>query len=108
MEWLKDFVGSFFHYFFIGLQWLASAVCEMFFFILFTIYDGLLTIVYNFTRGIDLSSMAFNIAAGYAELPTQLIWMVNQVGLPQSMTYIVGAIIIRLAINLIPAEFTRV
>ena len=32
---------------------------------------------------VDLSSVVFNYAATWSHLPTQLIWLINAVGLPQ-------------------------
>ena len=108
MQWLKDFIGKFFSFLFDGFLWLAEAIGEIIGFVLYTIYDGLLTVIVAFANTIDLSAVAFNMAASYSGLPTQLIWLINQVNFPQFMAYISGAIIIRLIINLIPTWATRV
>ncbi len=108
MQWLKDFIGGFFGYLFDGFKWLAEAVGEVISWLLYTIYDGLLTVVFLFADTVDLSEVAFNMAAQYAGLPTQLIWLVNQVDLPQSLTYVAGAIVIRMILNVIPAAVTRI
>ncbi len=108
MTWLKDFVNKFFGLLMDGFLWLAEAVGEVLSYLAFTIYDGLLTVIFLFADTVDLSAMAFNMAAQYAGLPTQLIWLINQVNLPQSLTYIAGAIVIRMILNIIPAAVTRV
>jgi hypothetical protein len=108
MQWLKDFVNGFFGYLLDGFLWLAEAIGQVLSFVFFQIYDGLLTVIFLFTSAIDLSAVAFNMAAKYAGLPTQLIWLINQVNFPQFTAYIVGAIIIRLLLNLIPTWATRV
>lgn len=108
MQWLKDFINKFFGLLMDGFLWLAEAVGEVIKFVAFTIYDGFLTVLYAFASAVDLSAVAFNIAAGYAGLPPQLIWIINQVNFPQFCAYIGGAILIRMLINLLPAAVTRV
>lgn len=108
MQWLKDFIGSFFEWLWKGFLWLAEAVGEVISFLLFTIYDGLLTVLHTFAAAVDLSAVAFNMAAQYSNLPSTAIWLINQINIPQGLTYIAGAILIRMIINLIPAAATRV
>lgn len=108
MNWLKDWAGDFFNVFFKLLKWLLEYVLQFGKFIVFTVYDGFLTVITTFLSAIDLSSSAFNIAAQYANMPSQLIWLINQVNLPQAMGYIVLAITIRMTLNVIPAAFTRI
>jgi uncharacterized membrane protein YeiH len=50
----------------------------------------------------------FNYAATWSHLPTQLIWLINAVGLPQCFAILGAAYLIRLTLNLIPSVFTRV
>ena len=108
MQWLKDFVNGFFDNLLEKLEWLLEGFGEILSWIVFTIYDGLLTVIHTFFSATDLSAVAFNIAAQYSGLPTQLIWMINKVALPQATSYIVAAILVRMVINLIPAAFTRI
>lgn len=108
MQWLKDFINGFFDTLLDGFLWLAEAIGQVLHFIVYQTYDGILIIIFLFTKSIDLSAMAFNMAAKYAGLPTQLIWLINQVNFPQFVTYIVGAIIIRMILNLIPTWATRI
>lgn len=108
MQWLKDFINNFFGTLFDGFKWLAEAVGEVIAFIAYTIYDGLLIVIYSFASTVDLSAVAFNMAAQYSGLPTQLIWLINEVNLPQATSYIAGAIVIRMILNIIPAAATRI
>ena len=108
MQWLKDFINGFFGYLMDGFLWLAEAIGEVISFIGYTIYDGLLTVLYSFADAIDFSAVMFNMAAQYSGLPTQLIWLINEVNIPQSITYVVTGIIIRMIINLLPAAVTRI
>ena len=108
MQWLKDFINGFFGYLMDGFLWLAEAVGQVISYLAFTIYDGLLTVLYAFACAIDFSAVMFNVAAQYAGLPSQLIWLINAVNIPQSVTYIVTGIIIRMALNILPAAVTRI
>ena len=108
MQWLKDFVNGFAKLLYDGFQWLLEGLAELIKYLAFTIYDGLLTVIYGFFEAIDFSASAFNIAAQYAGLPTQLIWLINAVNIPQSMSYIVTGTLIRMAMNLLPAAVTRI
>jgi zinc transporter ZupT len=108
MQWLKDFINGFFGYLIDCFKWLAEAIGEVISFVAFTIYDGLLTVIFLFADTVDLSAVAFNMAAQYSGLPTQLIWLINEVNLPQSTSYIAGAIVIRMILNIIPAAVTRI
>lgn len=84
-----------------GILWLLGK----FFFLPF---DGILTVVSGLFNAIDLSSFLASYAMNWAGLPPQMIWMVNAVGVPQGITILTACIGIRMAINLIPAAFTRI
>ena len=72
------------------------------------ILDGLLTCVSTIISTIDLASLGITFALSWANVPTQLIWLVNACGLPAGVSLLVAAILIRMALNLIPAAFTRI
>jgi len=74
----------------------------------FVIMDGLLTCISSIFTAIDLSSIAANYALQWANVPTQLIWFINAISLPAGIAILVGAIGIRMLINLIPAAVTRI
>jgi hypothetical protein len=60
-----------------------------------------------FVSALDLSALAFNTFSEWTNLPTQAIYIINQLALPQCVSIILGAIAIRMALNLIPSVFTR-
>lgn len=71
-------------------------------------FDGLLTVISTLFKAIDLSTFVASYVMDWAGMPSQLIWFVNAVGIPQGITILAGAIGIRMALNLIPAAFTRI
>lgn len=104
ISWLR----TFWHWVETGFSWILDGFILLFQFIFFTIFDGLLTVIETALAGIDLSSVLFNYAAAWSHLPTQLVWLINAIGLPQCFTILGAAYLIRLTLNLIPSVFTRV
>lgn len=84
-----------------GIVFLLKSV---FFFIL----DGLLTVVTLAMQALDFSAFLASYAMDWAGLPSQAIYIITAVGIPQGLTIIAGAMVLRLGLNLIPAALTRV
>ena len=103
-----DWLSSVWHWVETGFTWILDGFILLIQFVFFTIFDGLLTVIETALAAINLSSMLFNYAAAWSNLPTQLIWLINAVGLPQCFTILGAAYLIRLTLNLIPSVFTRV
>ena len=104
IDWLSSFWG------FIekALLWILDGFILLLQFVVYTILDGLFLVVETALAAIDVSAIVFNYAASWSALPTQLVWLINAVGLPQCFAILGAAYIIRLTLNVIPATFTRV
>lgn len=74
----------------------------------YMIMDGILTCIEGIFSTFDFSVSIASVAGQWANLPTQMIYIINAIGIPQGITMLIAAIGLRMAINLIPAEFTRV
>lgn len=74
---------------------------------LYYVFDGLLTIIYTIVNGLNFTSLAINTASNWANLPPQAIYLLNQLAVSQCIAMIISAIVIRMTLNLIPSEFTR-
>jgi len=98
---LVSYLGTLFKWLLDGVLWVIGKV-------LYVIFDGLLTVIDTIFKSIDVSSYLTSNALSWANMPSQLIWLVNQIGIPQGLTIIASAISLRMLINLIPAEFTRI
>lgn len=105
---LFSWLGTFWDWILTAFKWILDGLGLILKFIFFTIFDGLLTVIEVFLSTIDISSVAVTSAAAWAGLPSQLIWLINAVGLPQGLLLLGSAYLIRLTINLIPGVFTRV
>lgn len=75
---------------------------------LYFVFDGLLTVVYSIVGALDVGSLVFNIGGLWAGLPSQLIYLINSIGLPSGLSIVLYAIVIRMLLNLIPAAVTRI
>ena len=74
----------------------------------FLIFDGVLTAITAIFSGISISTFLGGAALAWAGVPPQLVYVVNQCGIPAGLAVLVSALGIRMALNLIPAEFTRI
>ncbi len=104
ISWLR----TFWNWVETGFTWILDGFILLVQFVFFTIFDGLLTVIETALAAIDLSSVIFNYAAAWSNMPDQLVWLINAVGLPQCFAILGAAYLIRLTLNLIPSVFTRV
>ncbi len=90
------------------LKWCLDGVLFVLKSALYYAFDGLLTAIQTIFTAIDVGSFAVSYAAKWSDLPPQLIYFIDAIGIPQCVVMLAGAMSIRMLINLIPAEFTRV
>ena len=88
-------------------NWLLNGALYVIKSALYYVFDGLLTIIYTIVNGLSFTSLTINAAANWASLPPQALYLLNQLAISQCISMIISAIVIRMTINLIPAEFTR-
>ena len=89
-------------------SWLLDGAIEVLKAVPYMIMDGILTCIEGIFNTFDFSTTIASAAGEWAHLPTQMIYIINAIGIPQGITMLVAAIGLRMLINLIPAEFTRV
>ncbi|BCS53913.1 DUF2523 family protein [Geobacter sp. SVR] len=104
---MQSVVNAICSFLMIALKWLLDGAVVVIKSVLYFIFDGLLTVILAIFQAIDLSALLTTSALSWAGLPDQLIWFLNAVNVPQGLTILLSSIGIRMAINLIPAEFTR-
>jgi hypothetical protein len=108
MDFLKDFITSFWDAIETAFSWLLDGFLYLVVTVFYWFYDGFLTLIAALISTIDLSSLGFTEFSLWLDLPLELIYMINQFGLPQCASIIAGAYSIRLILNLIPSTLTRV
>jgi len=104
IQFLNSFaslIGSFF-------TWLADTLVSIIWGALYLIYDGFLTLIVAIVSAIDLSTLVTQTMASWGLLPDQLVYLINQVGVPQGLAILGYAYLIRMGLNLIPSVITRV
>ena len=104
IEWISSFWDTVLD----ALAWVFDGLLLILQFACYSIFDGILIVIESFFNTLDLSSIAFSYAAQWSNLPPQSIWFLNEIALPQALTILAGAYIIRLLLNLIPTWATRV
>lgn len=92
---------------FAPFMWALNGIILAVGYVLYYIYDGLLTTIGTTIAGLDLSSVGFNFLSELTALPSPLLYLLNAVAFPQCLTIISGAYGIRQALNLIPNSVTR-
>ncbi len=107
-QWIKDWVNSFFSTIWDIVKLGLTALFDGILALIYMIWDGLLFTVTNLVSTLDLTSLAFTEYAVWADLPPQLIYLINQLALPQCAGIIGAAIFIRMILNIIPTWATRV
>ena len=105
---LFNWLGKFWNALEAAFKWVLDGFILLIQFVVFTILDGLFSVVESFLGALDFSALVFNYAGTWSSLPPQLIWLINAVGLPQCFALLGVAYALRLGLNLIPAVFTRV
>ena len=106
-----DFSGAFaalFTFLTALLKWCVDGILFVLTSVMFLIFDGLLTCISAIFTAIDISNFVAAYAMSWAGVPPQMIWFINAVSIPAGIIMLTGAIGIRMAINLIPAAFTRI
>ncbi len=108
MDYVINAIQSLLNFFISALSWLMDGFLYTIKAALYFIFDGLLTVVETLFSAINIPSTLLTAAGSWGLLPTQAVYCINAVGIPQGLAIIVSAIVIRMGINLIPAAFTRI
>ncbi|MGD9686358.1 MAG: DUF2523 family protein [Desulfobacter sp.] len=107
MSSIINWLSSFWNHIQTALKWGLDGVLYVLKAVLFFAFDGLLTVVYSIVAALDVGSLTVSLVGLWADLPPQLLYVVNATGLPTGLSMIFYAIVIRKLLDLIPAAFTR-
>lgn len=106
--WLLEYVNKFWETFVSILEWLGDGIIWATKASVFSMFDGLLTCISAYTSSLDFGSFLANLSGLWSLLPPNAVYVIGQCGFAQGLALISQAIIIRMALNLIPAAFTRI
>lgn len=108
MTYIKSFLSVFWEIVYMVFEWALDGCLFVIKSALFFIFDGILSIIEALFSSIDFGVLTSSTLCNWAGLPPQMIYLLNACGIPQCISILVAAIGIRMLINLIPAEFTRI
>lgn len=108
MDAIMEFINSFFSTIWQFIKDALDALLYVFKAAIFFVFDGLLTVVQGILSSIDVSSVVISSAATWSAMPTQLLYIINALGIPQGLSILAAAYAIRMTLNLIPAALTRI
>lgn len=107
-SWLLDFVNRFWSILSQLAIWMVHGVLYAVKMGLWFIWDGILTVLLSIIQSLDFGSWVASISGLWAGLPSGMVYIITQVGIPQGVTMLGYAYAIRLGLNLIPGVFTRI
>ncbi len=93
---------------YIPIKWVLDALIYILIAIPYLILQGILTSLLLIIQGIDFSAVVFEYVAGMSHIPPLGIYIMVSIGLPQFLTILSSAYLIRITLNLIPSAVTRV
>lgn len=108
MSGIMSFLNGFFAVIQILLGWTLDGLMYVLKTAFYFPFDGLLTAISSLISALDFSSMGLSSVATWANMPPQLLYIVHAIGIPQGLSILAAAYIIRMGINLIPAALTRI
>lgn len=104
---MDSFINSFFSTLQNLLTWVLDGVLYVFKAGFWFILDGVLTAITVFFSLLDVGSHITSIAGYFGLLPTQMIYLIQAIGLPLGLSILLWGMLIRMVINLIPSWITR-
>jgi len=88
--------------------WITEKLFDILSSVWYWIVDKACAAVELLVSAVDFQENLFTGAMDFAGLPTQVIYILNQVHMSTCLTMLFAAITIRVTLNLIPGMFTRV
>lgn len=108
MSGIMDFINGFFAIIQTLLRWVLDGLLYVLKTFLYFPFDGLLTAIQSLISALNFSSMGLSTAATWTDMPPQLLYIVNAIGIPTGLAILAAAYLIRMGLNLIPASLTRI
>lgn len=104
---MTAFINGFFQALQNLLTWVLDGIVFCIKAAVWFIFDGFLTVIVTFISALDIGSHLTSMAGYFQLLPTQLLYLINAIGLPSGLSILLWSIGIRMAINLVPSWLTR-
>lgn len=101
MDWVYETILAIVYWFLNPLYEIGKSVLQW-------VFDKLCDLVEYLVSLIDFKNELFEDALSWTSLPSEMIYILNQVGMDDCLLILVSALGIRLALNIIPASLTRI
>lgn len=108
MTGIMNFINGFFTALQTILSWMLDGLAYVLKTVIYFVFDGLLTVVSGIISAVDISNVLVSAASTWNAMPPQLLYVIHQIGIPQGLTILGYAYLIRMGLNLIPAALTRI
>lgn len=105
---MSAFFSAIYRFFNMLATWLLDGAKYVLQFVIYSLLDGLLTVITLVFQGLDLTNRLGTYVCDWSGLPSQMGYVIGQCGIPACIAVLMGAISIRVLINLIPSWATRV
>lgn len=89
-------------------SWLLDGIIYIFLSIPYLLFKIFLSIIHGIVSVLNVGSFAVDLASGWGLLPSQLAFLIGQIGLDVGLSMLAFAYGIRFLLNLIPASVTRI
>lgn len=105
---IGDFINKFTGVLYTVISWVLDQVFPIVAPFIILLFKLLFKIVMLVLSTLDISGNLLNMGVSWGLLPPQMIWVINATGLSAGLSMIGSAYLIRITLNLIPSEITRV
>jgi hypothetical protein len=105
---ILGWLNSCFSWLYTLFGWMLDGLLEVLNFFLYTFVDGILTIVLTFINSLNFASLLFNMATYWGLMPSQGLYLVDQLGITTGLSMLGVAYTIRVMLNFVPSIFTRI
>ena len=102
VTWISSFWGNVGSAFIALFTWGLDALIYVIGYTVYTVFDGLLSMVELLFSGLGIATMLGNAFSQFAGLPDGMVWFLDQMGFFSGLTLIIGAIITRKIIDVVP------
>lgn len=104
---MEEFFASFWETLKDSFSWVLDGALIVLKSVFYFILDGLFSCIVAIVGSLDVGNLAANYVGVWLDLPSQLIWCINAVGLPACLAMMFYAVVVRKILDLVPAAFTR-
>ena len=105
---ILEFCNSFVNMIYLFGKWFLEGAVEVGELCIYWLFDGFYTLVSSLLSTLNFGNLLVDLTAGFDILPSQVVYVIDQVGLGTALTMICSALVVRVCLNIIPSIITRI